>query len=300
MELVLHYAIIGFRPFEEIGEFVNVGVLAVETRSRYLAYRLLPAQRTKRVRSCFPEIDISIYRTGLRRLDNELSTLAIETNLWADDSGSGKSHPAQTDMFLNEGNVDLFQHLSRPRSSPFFHPIKGTRLTNDMDLAIEDLFARYVEHQNLTPIDYEEKKLVRDLKVILRKAKLDRYYRECSRVGTETYHVGIPLAYTPEGADSPAKAIKPLNLTQSSPTRIYTHGDEWIAKVNRLKSLGMLPNSFLFAVSMAESGPQKQAAEDICEGLVKAGVEVASIKEIEKIISFAKVAEPEILKLVAE
>ena len=300
MELVLHYAIIGFRPFEEIGEFINVGVLAVETRSRYLGYRLLPAQRTKRVRSCFPEIDIAIYRTGLRRLENELSTLSIETNLWTDDSGSGKSHPAQIDMFLEGDDVELFQHLSRPRSSPFFHPIKGTRLTNDMDLAVDELFARYVEHQNLTPIAYEEKRLVRDLKLLLRKAKLDRYYRESSKVGTETYHISIPLSYIPKGCTKPAKAIKPLNLTQSSPTRIYTHGDDWIAKMNRLKSLGMFPDRILFAVNMAESGPARKAAEDICQGLIKIGAEVASIQEIDKIIEFAKVNEPEDLKLVAE
>jgi len=300
MELVLHYATIGYRPYEEIGEFVNVGVLAVECRSRYLGYRLLPAQRTKRVRSCFPEVDISLYRTGLRRLDNELSTLAIETNIWSDDSGTGKSHPAQTDLFFKEGNTELFQHVSRPRNSPFFHPVKGTRLTNDMDAAIDELFAKYVEHQNLTPIDYEEKKLVRDLKVMLRKAKLDRYYRECPRVGSETYHVGIPLGYLPEGHETPVKAIKPLNLTQSSPTRIYTHGDEWIAKVNRLRSLGMLPDEFLFAVSRSNEGPEKQAAEDICQGLINAGAQVAEIHEVEKILSFAKVDEPEVLELVAE
>ncbi|MDF1813586.1 MAG: DUF3037 domain-containing protein [Verrucomicrobiales bacterium] len=300
MELVLHYAAIGFRPFEEIGEFVNVGVLAVETHSRYLGYRLLPSQRTRRIRACFPEVDISIYRTGLRRLENELSALAIETNLWEDEHSSGSSHPAQRDLFLQEGNVELFHHLTRPRTSPFFHPVKGTRLASDMDVAVDELFARYVEHQNLTPIEYEEKKLVRELKQILRRAKLDRFYRECPRVGSETYHVGIPLAYLPGGDERPFKAIKPLNLTQCSPTRIYTHGDEWISKVNRLRSLGMLPESFLFAVSMAESGPERQAAEDICDGLAKAGVQVASIKDVDKILSFAKIEEPEYLELVGE
>jgi len=300
MELVLHFAIVAFRPFEEIGEFMNIGVIAVESRSRYLGFRLLPVQRTKRIRTCFPEIDIAIYKNALRRLENELGALAIETNLWTDDSGTGKVHPSQTDLFVQEGNIELFSHLSRARCSPFFHPIKGTRLTDDMDAAVDDLFARYVEHQNLTPIDYEEKRLVRGLRMILRKARLDKYYRECPKVGTDNYHVGIPLAYVPEGMDTPLKAIKPLNLTQSTPTRIYTHGDEWIAKINRLTALGMLPASFLFAVSMAESGAEKQAAEDICEAIIKAGAEVANIKDVPKIIEFAKVTEPEYLKLVID
>lgn len=301
MELVLHYAIVGFRPFEEVGEFINVGVLAVECRSRYLAYRLLPSQRTKRVRACFPEIDIAIYRTGLKRLENELSAISLETNRWSDDTNrTGSSPPAQVDMFLSEGSPELFNHLSKSRTSSFFYPIKGTRLTDDVDEAINDLFARYVEHQNLTPIDYEEKKLARGLKLILRRANLDRYYRECPKVGTDTYHVGIPLAYVPTGRKTPVKAIKPLNLTQSSPTRIYTHGDEWIAKVNRLRSLGKLPESFLFAVNKSGSGPEKQAAEDICESLIKAGVQIAEMHQEDEIIEFAKVDEPEDLKLVAE
>lgn len=300
MELVLNYAIIGFRPFEEIGEFVNVGVLAVECRSRYLSYRLLPAQRTRRIRGCFPEMDIGIYRTGLRRLESELATLAIETNLWTDGAGSGTSHPAQTDMFLREGYNDLFQQLTRPRTGPFFHPLLGTRMTGDMDFAVDELFAKYVEHQNLTPIDYEEKKLVKELKVILRRAKLEKFYRECARVGTETYHVGIPLGYVPGGCHDPVKAIKPLNLTQSSPTRIYTHGDEWIAKVNRLRSMGKLPEQFLFAVNRAGNGPERQAAEDICGGLTRTGVEVADIQDTDRIVEFARIEEPEIFRLVAE
>ena len=301
MELVLHYAIIGFRPFPEIGEFLNVGVLAVECRSRYLSYRLLSTQRTKRIRASFPEIDVGVYRTGLRRLENELSAIAIETNHWADDvNRSGKNHPAQTDLFFKEGNIELFQQLTRPRNSPFFHPVKGTRLTDDMEVAVDDLFSRYVEHQNLTPIDYQEKKLAREVKMILRKAGLDKYYREHSKVGTDAYHVGIPLGYQPEGFDHPIKAIKALNLTQSTPTRIYTHGDEWIAKVNRLRSMGKLPDAFLFAVKKAEEGPSKEAADDICEGLVSAGVEVADVEEVEKIIRFARVGEPENLELKGE
>lgn len=300
MELVLNYAVISFRPYEEVGEFINVGVLAVECQSRFLTYRMLPVQRTRRVRSCFPEIDLSMYRSGLRRLERELAALSQETNQWSDDSGTKSSHPAQTDLFLKEGSTDLFQYLSRPRGSLFFYPIKGARLTDDMDRAVDELFAKYVDHQNQSPIDYEEKKLVKSLKEIFRDAKLDKYYRDCPRLGSESYHVGIPLAYTPKGASIPMKVIKPLNLNQSSPTRIYTHGDDWIAKVNRLRTLGLLPRSFLFAVNKAKSNPEKKAANDICRGLVKAGAEVAGVEEIDKILAFAKVEDPDDFVLVGE
>ena len=54
MNLILNYAAIGFRPYPELGEFVNVGIVAVEAKSRYLSYKLIAPQRTKRVRVCFP------------------------------------------------------------------------------------------------------------------------------------------------------------------------------------------------------------------------------------------------------
>ncbi len=298
MNLVINYAVIGFRPYEEIGEFINVGVLAVEGKSRFLSYKLLSPQRTKRIRSAFSEIDMGIYRDGIRRIEGELATLAIETNRWSDDSGKvGKNNAAQLDLFHEDGNNDLFRHLTAQRSSPFFFAEKGTRLTGDVDTEVEELFKRYVEHWNLTPVDYEEKKLTRDLRTLLRGEKLERMYREAPWVGTDAYHVRIPLAFQPVGHNIPLKAIKPLNLAQSTPTRIYTHGDDWIAKVRRLKRIKCLPKNFLFAVRKPVEPETRDAAVEICEGLKSVGVEVADVDDSAAILAFAKIEEDPDLKL---
>ncbi len=298
MNLAINYAVIGFRPYEEIGEFINVGILAVEGKSRFFSYRMLSPQRTKRIRSAFPEIDMGIYRDGISRIEGELAALAIETNRWGDDAGkSGRSNAAQLDLFHAEGSHDLFRKLTAQRSSPFFFAEKGTRLTDDVEMEVEGLFKRYVEHWNLTPVDYEEKKLTRDLRTLLRGEKLERMYREAPWVGTDAYHVRIPLAFQPEGHDIPIKAIKPLNLAQSTPTRIYTHGDDWIAKVRRLKRIKCLPKNFLFAVRKPVEEEAIAAAEEICEGLKGVGVEVADVDDTVAILAFAKIEEDPDLKL---
>ncbi len=299
MNLILNYAAIGFRPYPELGEYVNVGIVAVEAKSRYLGYKLISSQRTRRVSACFPQFDLGLYRAGLKRLESELSALAIETNHWTDDARQvARNHPAQGDFLVGE-EEDLFGKLAAPSGSAFFYAARGTRLCEDMDAAIAALYDRYVEHRHLTQADYEEKQLTRDIRRLLQTQRLGRLYREASWVGTDAYHVGIPLAFTPQGAEIPEKAIKPLNLARSTPTPIYTYGDEWIAKVARLKRVGCLPEEFLFVVKMPDGEDERAAAEEICEGLVREGVQVADIEDTAAILAFAKIEEQRELKLTA-
>ena len=298
MNLILNYAAIGFRPYPELGEFVNVGIVAVEAKSRYLGYKLASPQRTRRVAACFPQLDLGLYKAGLKRLESELSALAIETNHWTDEVRQiAKNHPAQGDFFVGREEGDLFATLTAPQGSPFFYAARGTRLCEDMEATIAALYDRYVEHLHLTQADYEEKRLTRDLRRLLQTQRLGRLYREAPWVGTDAYHVGIPLAFTPRGAETPEKAIKPLNLARSTPTPIYTYGDEWIAKVARLKRVGCLPEEFLFVVKMPEGGEERVAAEEICAGLVREGVQVADIEDTAAILAFAKIEEQRELKL---
>jgi hypothetical protein len=298
MNLVVNFAAIGFRPYRELGEFVNIGIVAVEARSRYLTYRLISPQKTKRITACFPELELAIYKDGIRRLENELSALSIETNLWADDARqAGKNHPAQSDLFVGMGDMDLFRQLTATRSSTFFYGSRGTRLTDDVDQCLDDLYKRYVEHWNLTPVDYEEKKLTRDLRKLLHANRLDRLYREAPWVGTDVYHVGVPLAFTPKGSELPEKAIKPLNLAQSTPTRVYTRGDEWISKIRRLQRIKSLPEGFLFVVKKPEDQECLEATNEICEGLEQLGVQVAAFDDEKAILEFARIEEQRELKL---
>ncbi|MEM7698523.1 MAG: DUF3037 domain-containing protein [Verrucomicrobiota bacterium] len=292
MSLVVNFAAIGFRPYIELGEFVNVGLVAVEAKSRFLAYKLLPTQRTRRITASFPEIDLTLYRTGLRRLEAELATLSIETNAWSDDVRQAvKSHPSQSDLFVEDGDTALFEKLTKPRTAPFFYHSIGTRLTTNLEDCVGELFGRFVEHWNVEPVDYEEKKLTRRIRNVLRENKLGRSYREAPWVGTEAYHISFPIAFNPESNDVPEKAIKPLNLTQNSPTRIYMHGDDWLARLRRLKRIGCLPNEMLFVVKLPDDDECLEAAKEICEGLERQGASVLPVTDLEGVIEFARIEE---------
>jgi len=146
-------------------------------------------------------------------------------------------------------------------------------------------------------VDYEEKKLTRDLRKLLHANRLDRLYREAPWVGTDVYHVGVPLAFTPKGAELPEKAIKPLNLAQSTPTRVYTRGDEWISKIRRLQRIKSLPEGFLFVVKKPDDAECLEAANEICDGLEQLGAQVVGFEDEEAILDFARIEEQPELKL---
>ncbi len=298
--LVVHYAAVGYRPYREIGEYVNVGIVAVEPNSRFLAYRLMPLQRTKRISACFPAVDLSIYRQHLKQLEKHLATLAVETNSVYAQSGGAGHHPAQQDLFLQGNEDDFFQRLVHDEESCLFFAKRGVTLANDLPTCVHELYRRYVEHWDLTPIDYAEKELNRSVRRLLQTKRLDRFYREAPSVGTDAYHIGIPLAFWPEGSDLPTKVIKPLNLAQATPTRIYTYGDEWVSKLTRLKRVKSLPEQFLFAVRMPSEPDCQKAANEIRRALEKKGVQVVDIEDQDAILKFSALAQEPDLKLEAE
>lgn len=80
MNTAWNYATLAFQPYPDVGEFVNVGVLALAVPARVLAYRLLPAQATARIHGFFPELDITIYKEGRRRIEIELQRLEATIN----------------------------------------------------------------------------------------------------------------------------------------------------------------------------------------------------------------------------
>ena len=299
MNLVVNFAAIGFRPYPELGEFVNIGLIAVEAKSRYLCYKLVSPQRTKRISACFPEIDLSIFKNGIRRIDSELSALSIETNLWADDAKqAGKNHPSQSDLFVEDGDIDLipqsclcseFTLFSMERAGLVLPKIwmsasnNSTVATSSTGISPQSTTRRRNSHATFASCSTR----IASIKCIGKHPGLE----------TDAYHVGIPLAFTPRDVDVPEKAIKPLNLAQATPTKIYTHGDEWMAKVRRLKRVKCLPDEFLFVVKKGKDEEQQKAAEEICEGLEQLGATVVEYGDEKGILEFAKIEEQRELKL---
>jgi hypothetical protein len=138
-ELVCNFAPLRFLPYREIGEFMNVGVVVHCPQTDYFGYRLVPFERTGRVKGAFPELDLNILQVGLQGVARELGRVqATHRQLPA-----GQRVAEETALEL----VREFQELVRRREGLFHYGESGTLLANTPDEALDRLFDRFVERQ---------------------------------------------------------------------------------------------------------------------------------------------------------
>ena len=57
MKRTYDFATIGFRPFAETGEFVTIGVVALDVAARHFGFVLQDARKTGRVLDMFPAVE---------------------------------------------------------------------------------------------------------------------------------------------------------------------------------------------------------------------------------------------------
>jgi hypothetical protein len=303
MTPVWQHATIIFQPYPDVGEFVNVGVLALAAPGRTFAFRLLPASMTARIRGFFPELDPDIYKEGRARLAGELNRIESAVNALPLNAPDGTQPPdARQDLleFEDGSHESLFRALTAPRDGLFrFHP-KGAILAQDAESALHRLFERYVIRVNPDHVDAEEIRLTQEVESWLSEWRLRRHYKKDVRVGTDAFRVKFPFAYQPEESEPPQRAIKPLNLSKSNSTEIYHHGDLWVSSLNRLKKFGQLPSGVLLPVKMplATRGATREnitAAEDIFSQLETLKVTVANSEDRAKIREFAEIPKSDLV-----
>jgi hypothetical protein len=107
-------------------------------------------------------------------------------------------------------------------------------------------------------------------------------------VGTEEFHVRLPLVYERDG--QAIAAIKPLDLTQDEPTKIYTHGDLWLGHIRRLNRMHLRPEGLLIAAEGPEATDDKRfrAYREIVDELGQMEVTVVARADGPAIIEFAR------------
>lgn len=306
MTTAWNIATIAFQPYPDVGEFVNVGALAVAVPDRLLAFRLLPAQTTGRIHAFFPELDPAIYKEGRRRLDAELERLVLTVNHTLGESPAQRRVPAgQPPLPGTEGTAEnLFKSLTAPCDGLFrFHP-KGTRLAPSAEDLLDAVFERYIIRTTAASEDPEEMRLVHEVGSLLEEWKVRRLYRRDVRVGTEVFHVRFPFAYQPDESAAPQRVIKPLNLAQANSTQIYHHGDMWIANFKRLHQLKVMPGRVMLPVKMplATRGASKAcrtAADDMVAQLRQTQITIAPADDRRALREFAEIAQETDLTLTA-
>ncbi|MCI2262192.1 DUF3037 domain-containing protein [Xanthomonas indica] len=272
MRVPCQYAIIQFMPYPETGEFANVGVVLACPQLRFLDTRIAPIKRTKRITDFFEGLEARVYREALRYIEGDLMRLGSAVN-------SGEV-PARL----------AFDEITRPREALIRFGATRTIMASDHPhKTLQLLYDRFVERDFATK-EYHETTMRQRLDELLVTADLRAYFTD-TFVGDEDYPVKFPFVST--GPTASQIVIKPLNLTQEEPYKIFEHGNLWISRINRLRKHRRLPKTVLFAIDKASDGKKRlKAAEEVAADLREAGAIVEPLVHTDAILKVAEMAKP--------
>ncbi len=264
------YAIIQFMPYPETGEFANVGVVLACPQMRYLSALIAHPRRTKRITDFFDGLDARVYREALRYIEGDLQRFA-----------NAVLHEQMKATLA-------FGEITRPREALIrFGATRTIMSDGHPNDTLKRLYDRFVERDFATK-EYHEATMRHRLDELLVGADLRSYFVEAA-VGDDSYPVKFPFVSVNPGA--PEIVIKPLNLTQEEPLKIFEHGQAWIGRIARLRKHGKLPKTVLFAIEGASDGDKRiQAASEIATDLRAAGAIVEPLQHTDAILKIARQA----------
>lgn len=268
------YAIVRFLPYLETGEFANVGIVMMCHDAGYFDFKMLT--RVRRITSFFEELDAGIYRRATKDFKLELKRISN----WID--------PNQRNTRDDELARHLFAELTRPREAMIRFDNVRVVLSDDPAQQLEDLFGHYVE-RNFSTKAYQEQLLEKTVRKVLVDAKLNKQYLPETLGDVTTYHAKLPFVHRED--HRVVKAIKPLFLAHEDPAQIYDHGWAWLGKIEKLRTLHLLPEQVLFPVQgpIEVDGERFAMFKEITNKMAVKDVVVVPSLQIEKIVEFAQV-----------
>lgn len=267
--LFAHYTLIRLLPQADAGEFANIGVVLACPETGYFDFRLMRKQQ--RVTHFFEEITRELLTKLRKELTAELKDM----------------QRLVATRYAKSELTQVMQDLAKPRESMVrYAPLRGL-MTEDPVLDLDKLFERYVQRDfSIAPL-YHEQVLVKLVKRTLAAESLAEAFI-ADDVGTEDFHIRLPFVHERDGHT--IAAIKPLDLTQDEPTKIYTHGDLWLGHIRRLKALHLQPRGLLIATEgpNADDVKRHRAFTDIVGELRQMDIQVVDRADKLGIIEFAR------------
>ena len=274
-KLACQYALLRFRPFVETGEFANVGVVLLSPEGRFFGYKLL--KKYGRITQFFHQLDSQVYLNGKALFSEELDRFAAHIRRNALDG-----RRRVPDIALATG---LFAELIRPRDAMLHFDECRVVLATDPKAKLEELFDHYVERNFVTKA-YQERLLENSVRRMLYRADtvIGTQYQQ-AKVGSEDFIVNFPFVRrTGQEID---RIIKPLFLAQDDPTRVLTHGGQWVDKVKRLRKRCVLPRHVLFPIAPPPEGSKAYPAyQEIRGDLLSEDVAVLLADDEASVIAF--------------
>jgi hypothetical protein len=269
-DIVCNYAPVRFLPYRESGEFANVGVVMHCPQTDFFTYRLVPLRQTRRVTDFFPELEPKFFQAALRGIERELERIQSAHHPLP----NNQEVPAE----IAKEQVTRFRELVRRREGLLHFGEAGAFLADAPEVAIDQLYGRFVDRQFARRKDYQEIVMRKRLEQFLSEWKLSRHYAKNRKVGDDDFHVVMPFVHYTEGIA--AKALKPLDLNKPETSDIYHHGGAWVKNMERLRTRKTMPREVIFTVMLPEDGKRFKAANEICDELKKVGVEPVRFEDL--------------------
>lgn len=268
---IAHYTLVRLLPQVDAGEFANIGVVLACPKQTFFEFRLI--KRYGRVTRFFDEFTGDLFLRVRREIEAELRHIRTQI---------GTSGARDQTVVLR-----VLQDLTKPRESMVRYAPLRMLMTDNPEAELNRLVARYVQRNGEGLPQRREEALTRHVNKILRAKQLAHVF-EPDEVGPEEFHVQLPLVHERDG--KVLAAIKPLDLTQDEPVKVYEHGDLWVGRLRRLKLLGALPAGMLVPVEgpMLKGTRLYQAYEAIVGELGDMGIEVTEAANNTKILEFAQ------------
>ncbi|MCR4298082.1 MAG: DUF3037 domain-containing protein [Gallionella sp.] len=269
------YAIVRFLPYLETGEFANVGIVMLCPDAGFFEFKLLA--RVRRITAFFEELDSGIYRRATNDFKQELKRIRN----WL-------AHQPDRTMDVELAR-HLFGELTRQREAMMRFDNVRVVLADDPAQQLDELFGHYVERNFATKAYHEQQLLDKTVRKVLVDAKLNKQYQPEMLGDVTTYHAKLPFVH--REAERAVKAIKPLYLAHEDPAQIYDHGWAWLGKVNKLRSLRLLPEQVLFPVQGPDEarGERFDMFQEITAKMAANDVWVVPSIQTERIVEFARI-----------
>jgi len=265
-----HYTLVRLLPQADAGEFANIGVVLACPALRFFNFRLI--RRYTRVTRFFEEFAGELFPQVRREVQAELQY--IRNRLDAGAAGVG-------------GMTGVMGELARPREAMIRYAPLRTLLTEDPGVDLERLFARYVQRDGAELQQRREELLARAVRGVLNQSKLGAVFA-LEEIGDEDFHVKFPFVHEREGRA--VAAIKPLDLAQDEPQKIYEHGDLWTQRLARLRRMGVLPDGLLIPADRPPPNDARRAKafRDIESELRGLGAQITLPSAADEIVAFAR------------
>lgn len=268
---IAHYTLVRLLPQVDAGEFANIGVVLACPARGFFEFRLI--RRYGRVTRFFEEFTGDLFLRVRREVEAELRH--IRTRI-----GPDGAH--EQTLVLR-----VLHDLTQPRESMIRYAPLRVLMTEDPEADLHRLVGRYVQRNVEGLRQRREEVLTRHVNRVLRTRQLAHAF-EPDEVGPDEFPVQLPLVHEREG--HVLAAIKPLDLTQDEPVKIYEHGDLWVGRLRRLKQLGALPAGMLVPVEGPNVADLRRfrAYTDIVRELGEMDVEVTEAANNARILEFAQ------------